>query len=91
MRLPEYEWLGGELWKSGGRTGDLEPLLRTFLAQYSITLERVVIEDGSLHCVVRGPLSPLDGVSVGVVLENLRAWLPQPFRIEVIADSSGEP
>lgn len=91
MQTDEEECLGGMLWVSGGRTGDVEPLLRSFLAKYAITLDRVVVWDGSVDCVVHGPLSTLDGHSIGVVLEHLREWLPQPDKIRLVEsnDSRG--
>jgi hypothetical protein len=83
MRQAKQGNLGGRLWTIGARACDVEPLLRSFLARYAVTLERVVLEDGNLNCVVQGPLSALESLSVGVVIEKLREWLPPTRKIRV--------
>jgi hypothetical protein len=79
--------LTSRLWKTGSQPVELEKVIRTCLGKFSIPVERVDHAHGILDCVVLGPLSPLDKVSIGVVRETLREWLPSwvDFRITTLA------
>lgn len=86
MTSANCKGLADRLWTNGGQRTDPEKLIRSILGKFEIPVARVEQTSGEVDCIVPGPLSPLQELSIAVLRETLRTRLPfwVEFRITVL-------